>query len=161
MFVRANGRSFWPVMAASTFDISCAIHRVGIASDSSVSVRHESFRDKQNRARFVGALRKYFKKLLDFTWLEEDEVEIEPGYRVSLKAKASEKHFFIVKIRRVGIQQRECISLMARKLGILESDIAYAGTKDAKGKGQSRQKYLYRLVFAPHYRVVFVKIPAT
>jgi len=125
-------------MAASTFDISCSIHRVGIASDSSVSVRHVSFCEKQNRARFVAALRKYFKKLLDFTWLEKGDSDGEPGYRVFLKAKASEKHFFVVKIRRVGIQQRECISLMARKLGILESDIAYAGTKDAKGQLSSR-----------------------
>jgi len=130
VFAFVNNRSFLPLMNCSTFEISCSVHRVAINGLSSIEVRNQLFSDKSNRRNFIQILLKYSKKLLKWKHLTDGT----PGYEISLKPKPEISKYLIVKIWRIGLAQAEAISILARNLKIKETDISFAGTKDAKAE---------------------------
>lgn len=56
-------------------------------------------------------MRKYFKKIL--TWTEINENDQITGYTVSLKPKSSLK-FTLFKIKRINLEQKEAITLLGK-----------------------------------------------
>ena len=107
--IKQNQRSFIPIMKASNYEASCQIHKISpFSSIKNITFSDGKFTSKANRTAFSICMRKYFAKLLDFNYEAN-------SYTVWLKEKP-EKSFKLVKIRRVGLEHNEMISIISKIL---------------------------------------------
>ena len=126
-----NLRSFIGLAQKISFEVSKCVHSVTISTPDPVSFTHPKFSEKSSRKFFNDHMRKYFKNLLK--WDEYSSDTADKGYTVSIQPKKDPK-FLLYKIRRINLEQKEALSLLAKKCGVKTKDLSYAGTKDSRAE---------------------------